>query len=193
MSEGAKNNHNQKSKTYALMAAMVLLFFGPFVLAWQMNHNPGLVPKKTSNHGELISPVQPIDGFSLRNLDATDYDKHAFIGHWSLLYVQPQPCQKACLMRIHNLRQLHIALGKDQRRLQRILLTYKVNPTLHQTLHQQYPQMRYALYKRQQALSPGDIYLCDPEGNVMMRYLPGASIDDIYADIEHLLKASQIG
>src|SRR5690606_9566910 len=128
---------------------------------------------------------------------------------WLMVYVNGSDCEAQCQERLHYLRQLHIALGKDIQRVRRYYLHASDAPlTEANAAHFEatFPSMGIA-YSNAEALTRNlleagvDLSLetedyvlfVDPVGNVMMYYTREQTPQDIMSDLEHLLKYSSLG
>jgi hypothetical protein len=111
---------------------LILIIFGlsiiPFLIAWGLKENPGLVKGKT-NHGQLISPLittersefNGFDTFSLQNINELP-------GHWLIVNVIPSDhCNEKCLDALLKTRQLRLMLNKELPRTRRVAMLFK-NP-----------------------------------------------------------------
>jgi len=120
---------------------------------------------------------------------------------WSLVYIGQQGCDTACETQLHDLRQLHVSLNKEIGRVQRVLLVVNNAKDERLTqLQQQYPDLIIltgpgveALVGQFGASQTGVVYLIDPLGNLMMRYLPGYQPKGMRKDLMRLLTYSWVG
>jgi len=186
-----------------IIAAIFLL---PLLLAWFMyNGTIQYKPAATRNFGQLVEPplplhwqdvtMVPIDGSTPP--DAAE----AFKNHWVILYPVPDQCLDICLQEVSALRQIHLASGRHQARIQIALLLPQADAlNLESVLRDTYS--RFELIRDpagklrstlQQAAGPGDaVYLIDPLGNIMMTYKGGADPNDIKQDLVRLLTWSKL-
>jgi cytochrome oxidase Cu insertion factor (SCO1/SenC/PrrC family) len=145
-----------------------------------------------------------------------DEQNRALGGSWVLAVPLPARCNDRCEHRLAGLRQLHLALGRQQTHVRIFLIThYTEEPKagagkrnsfvpLDTRLLGIYPhfdiapdrdsEFSGALKKaRSRALETGPdsadgIYLIDPQGRIMMYYHQDTDPNDIKSDVEHLLK-----
>ncbi len=177
---------------------IVTIAFAPVIGAYLLYfYLPAMVPTARSNHGQLISP--PLEASAL-GPELAD-----FAGRWTMIApVAGTDCNEACDHHLYLARQVHVALGKDSDRVERVLLhSGLLDAGLSARLADHYPAMK-RLPVSPEALSllaaaasgcaPGDcLFLADPLGNVMMYYEPGTEGGDLLADLKHLLRLSNIG
>jgi hypothetical protein len=151
-----------------------------------------LLPKETSNHGYLLAPVLAITDLGLPEIPITQERQ------WQLIQYSPD-CARDCDERMLEQRQMHLALGKYQPRIHRVLLT---NKTDLETLSQNFPnlsllqaQVSTALIARIPAphLQDNPVFVVDPFGNVMLYFTSEHDYKAQMSDLKKLLKNSTIG
>jgi hypothetical protein len=116
------------------------------------------------------------------------------------VHVGPPSCDAACVRQLYLMRQIRIAQGKEQSRIERLwVLTDgdEVAPALlldYPGLHMWRPADPAFVG---QFPAAGDraahIYLVDPLGNLMLRFPADPDPKRMMKDLKLLLKASQIG
>lgn len=193
-------------KQVGLMVLIFALFFLPLMFAYIAATQGTGYFKQTKNKGRLVQPLVPAQKFAIQDKDGIRFPSTNFNGHWSLLYVDAGNCDKACMQTLYNLRQLHIALGKDMSRVKRYVATFQQEGQLDDFLKRYSVDMQHLVLNRDQfaertshmhpkrsALTEGEIFIVDPLGNLTLSYAPETKPDDIYDDLKHLLGASQIG
>lgn len=188
-----------------------LAFFLPFFLAygWFLWADRLPLPAAT-NHGDLVQPPRPLTGFSLDAASAGAFTPDALRGRWSLIYFVIEDCDALCSETLYKMQQVRLALGRDRERVQRVVvLAGAEGAAARQTgqrLAAEFPGTRVALgdaaavadFRRQFPLRsaagvPYGLFLVDPLGNLMLAYPAGAAAEDWLADLEKLLKVSQVG
>jgi len=184
---------------------LILLFGLHYLASFTFFFHPEWLPKKTLNHGDLITPVRPVAAFTKTLQPANSESTAVFLGHWSVLGIGGRECGDACRQNLYKMRQVRRALGVDRRRVKRY---YLVPGDWHRDQYEaMLPEYRgtevliYDETSRQQLQpfqleerSPEDqVYIIDPKGNLMMHYAPDADPKGLLKDLQQLLKASQIG
>ncbi len=115
----------QQKKNRLLILGIFGLTIIPFLIAWGLKENPGLV-KGTTNRGELITPAVTtesndfigFDDFSITNTG----ELH---GHWLIVNVIPNKgCNQVCLDSLLKTKQLRLMLNKELPRTRRIVLLF---------------------------------------------------------------------
>ena len=209
-----------KIKLAALMLVTILpITFATFSFRSAMNSG-GF--GGTTNNGELIIPPLDIAALELRTQDGDpafqsfediiaelesedDYE----IQPWLMLYVSAKDCHETCLNRVQELRQLHIALGKDIQRVRRYYVHATGMPMtseLSEKFREEYPSMGIAFSDYQAIRSnfsaanielglpeESHVIFVDPVGNVMMYYTEDKTAQEIMSDLETLLSRSSLG
>ncbi len=106
--------NNQQKKNRLLILAIFGMTIIPFLIAWDLKENPGLV-KGTTNSGQLIIP--PI---ATERTDFTGFDPFSaenmgeLAGHWLIVNVIPNNgCNEICLDALLKTKQLRLMLNKE--------------------------------------------------------------------------------
>jgi hypothetical protein len=189
----------RRSRTYLVVIALV--FFLPLALSFYLYYGTSLHPVGRVNQGELIQPPRPLPDGALPLLAGGSTDARILQGHWTFLYVQAGPCAEACLKRLYDTRQVRLALDREMRRVQRVLLADEGCCDL-AALHEAHPDLIAARRDAATSLTAhlpgaddnaGRLYLIDPLGNAMMSYAPEAAPKGLLTDMKRLLTLSQIG
>jgi cytochrome oxidase Cu insertion factor (SCO1/SenC/PrrC family) len=183
---------------------IVALFVIPFVLAsWFYNRTVQTEVWNTTNEGILIQPIQPLKDFELVGKSGSVIDIGSFRGHWTLVFVVPEPCGDRCLRNIYHMRQIWISLGREAYRLKRLLLLSdsKQQVALSDFLNDYshtgvVVDAERVLIDQFNVIETGDgaaIMLVDPLANIMMAFPESTDPRDILKDIRKLMKVSQVG
>ncbi len=180
-----------------LLIAMFALPLLIVVAMHQFHWHPG-----GTSHGQLISPPRPLQLMELQTLQGNRFGTEQWKDKWSLVYVGWRRCDNACEAQLHDLRQVHAALGKEIGRAQRILLvTADGKDENLARIQAQYPDLTILTGPIAGRLAgqfgsdapQGSIYLVDPLGNLMMRYPPGYEARGMYQDLMRLMTYSWVG
>lgn len=126
----------------------------------------------------------------------------AYKGKWMLLQVHSSDCQSDCEKKLHDMRQLRLAQGKEMTRLERVWLVTDNQP-LQMPRWQEYQgtqllRVDLAVVQSWLPVEKGTVasdhlYVIDPLGNLMMRFPKNADPNKIKKDLAKLLRASRIG
>lgn len=160
-------------------------------------------PESRTNYGDFIDPRDyPIPQLQSTTLDGKPAGLEAYKGKWIMLQVGNADCPESCTKKLHDMRQLRLAQGKEMDRVERIWLITDNKP-LDTMLIREYDGMRMLransdLVKAWLPVDEGTtvadhIYMIDPLGNLMMRFPKDADPNRIKKDLNKLLKASAIG
>jgi hypothetical protein len=181
-------------KQFIVIASIFIL---PVIVAGLMSKGViDLVPKSRTNLGILVQPTLAMTW--------TEELKEDLGGQWVLAVPLNTRCIDECEHRLTGLRQLHLALGRQQTQVRIVLITPNTDVSLDSRLLAIYPYFDIApdrhsefsgplMKARASALETGPdsvdgIYLIDPQGRIMMYYHPDTDPNDIKSDVEHLLK-----
>ncbi len=153
-------------------------------------------------HGELISPVIDIENLELTDMLDKPIPRKDLTSSWRMYYVTADTCAEQCEQSLYNMRQINIALGKNQSRVNHVVLhSATAEPDFIDLLEEQHPHVLRAkipaqklpLLQLQNPAQQSAIYLMDPHGNIMMRFSDGLDATLILKEINKLLKISRIG
>lgn len=179
---------------------LALVFLGPLALAVGL-YFTGFQwrPQATTEHGELYRPARPLPDLSMRLLGGTGGEA-TLHGKWTMMHIGPGACEAGCQAALVTTRQVRRALGRDMDRVQRVFVvtTGRADTGMLATEH---PGIGVAgedaatgeLLRRVGGHSPGDVYLTDPLGNLVMRYDARVTMKGMHADLKRLLQVSTIG
>jgi hypothetical protein len=189
------------------LLVIAALFVLPLVAAWLMYRGViDYTPGATRNLGQLVEPPLPLP-WADRAAQPTGEPEAALVGHWVVLHAVPRTCPDACLQAIVNLRQVHLASGRDQARIRIALLQEAGDAALGDRLLDIYPVFQLIedhqgtlwplLDQVARRLEPagaaaGGTFLVDPLGHVMMFYAPGSDPNHLKADLKRLLTWSKL-
>lgn len=177
-------------------AAAMVLYFGDF----------GFLKGKTSNYGELISPVRPLGDITLQRLDGSTLQTADLQPQWVFISAMGSACGEVCRANLYKMRQIRLALAEDRTRVQRmVVLLDTARLEEFETVLPEYTGMDVVVGPRQgiaqllDVLDPagtaaeGGIYLLDPLGNLMMSYPADADPEKMLKDMQRLMMVSQVG
>jgi cytochrome oxidase Cu insertion factor (SCO1/SenC/PrrC family) len=154
--------------------------------------------------GELVQPArQLIAPLNLKDSEGAVLSKEFWKEKWSVVYVTGE-CEKICLDKLHDMRQLHVSLYKDIQRAQRVLITTTQDV---KAIKQDFPDLivinqpldNISILTKQFQVNGENVtmsnrlYLVDSLGNLMMSYKPTLPLADVRKDITHLLRYSWAG
>lgn len=155
-----------------------------------------LKPAPSANYGELLLPPASLAGREYPQADGGRMRFSEAGGRWALAAADTLQCDDACAEKLHAMRQVRLALGRNASRVDRVLFVPAPAPENFQA--------PAAIEGMSVLVAPapgapgvgndrGHIYLVDPHGNVMMRWPARPDLRRMLKDLERLLKASQIG
>jgi hypothetical protein len=198
MSDAARPVHVQRGRRTLLLLALV--FLGPMVVAmllWFTGFQ--WRPAATTEHGVLYRPARPLPA-STMTIAETPATRVPLAGKWTLIHIGPGNCDAACRTALVEMRQVRRALGRDRDRVQRLYLVTAGAADLgflageHAGIGVLGPGPEaVSLVEIAGGAAPGEIFLADPLGNLVMRYPAGTGMKGIHTDLARLLKISTIG
>ncbi len=179
---------------------LAVAFLGPMVVALAL-YGTGFQwrPAGTTQHGVFYQPARPLPDVTMALPGEPDASA-VLRGKWTLIYAGPGACDATCRLALVEMRLVRRALGRDMDRVQRLFLVTEGRADAG-FLAVDHPGLGVlagdpgvsALTGIIGPRGPGDIYLADPLGNLVMRYPVGTGMKGIHDDLKHLLKISTIG
>jgi cytochrome oxidase Cu insertion factor (SCO1/SenC/PrrC family) len=155
-------------------------------------------PEPTANYGELLLPPRAIPDHPLAREDGSAFRFAELRDRWALVASDSGACPAACTEKLHAMRQVRLALGRNASRVARVFVVDDLKAPDAAAFAPR-EELVIALTPTGLAMPPGPandrahIYLIDPRGNVMMRWPARPDYRRMMKDLERLLKASQIG
>lgn len=161
----------------------------------------GWRPASNSAHGELVQPPQSVGAVELGEDGNGRVSLGKLAGRWTLVYFGAAECSLDCMRSLYVMRQVQVAQGSEQERVQRIFVASGENSLAGAAaLVRVFPGLR-VVAAREGAASrwpdsgggQGRIYLVDPMGNLVMRYTGNADPGGMRKDLSRLLAYSWVG
>lgn len=192
-----KSKHKGRWK----LLAVILVCASPIILSYLTYYV--IKPQGRTNYGAFIDPRDyPIPDLGTTTLDGKPITLNAYKGKWIMLQVDSGECPAICEKKLHDIRQLRLAQGKEMERIERVWLITDNKP-IDTILMREFDGTNMLRAKAdavrawlpvEEGTSMGDhIYMIDPLGNLMMRFPKDADPNKIKKDVIKLLKASSIG
>ncbi len=190
-----------------VVIGIALLFFVPLGFAFYLYFGQGTWrPAALVNHGELLVPPRPLPPLVLPLAGSGATRPSFLLGKWTLLYVGPGVCGEHCRAALYNTRQVRLALNRDMDRVQRVFVASGACCD-EEFLKKQHPDLitarataaaapLLALLPTPHGVAPDEaaqVYLIDPNGNLMMTYASDSKPKGMLEDLKRLLGLSQIG
>lgn len=180
-----------QARSRRMLVLLACLFFGPMLVA-SLLYRFGAGPQGRVNHGELVSPAQPMPTTVLAP------DK------WALVVVAEQ-CDATCGDMLYRIRQVRTLLKADSARVTRVLLTRNTTAPLPASAKDS-PQgltiigldtpagteLATALSKAA-GIQGLHLYLTDPHANLVLHYPANFENKGLQQDLKKLLGLSSIG
>ena len=183
--------------TLALIVGLLAL---PFLIAGSL-YLGGWRPAQTANHGQLISPPQPLPATGLLGSDGQALATTQLGGKWLLILAGSGPCPNDCAARIDEMRRLQVSLNKEMGRLRRVVLSDSADDSVLRDFPRRQPDLVVATMpphwlpgtENSAEAAAYRLYIADPQGRLIMRYAPEVAGNAVRADLERLLKFAWSG
>ncbi|MDO9421808.1 MAG: cytochrome C oxidase subunit I [Herminiimonas sp.] len=190
-----------KNKGRWKLLAVILVCASPIILSYLTYYV--IKPQSRTNYGAFIDPRDhPIPALGTTTLDGKPIALDAYKGKWIMLQVDGGECPAVCEKKLHDIRQLRLAQGKEMERIERVWLITDNKP-LDTILIREFDGTNMLRAKAdvvrgwlpvEEGTTISDhIFMIDPLGNLMMRFPKDADPNKIKKDVTKLLKASSIG
>ena len=168
----------------------------------------------TANHGELVDPPRSLSDVVFQHEGVAETLWADLPTKWYLVVVQRGDlCDETCQQQLYQTRQIHLALGKDFNRVGRVLLGDVAAPSvaisatnahdgevqnLLPWLEREHlgltpltlPSNQLDTLVPETLDQPGQWYVVDPAGWIMMRVADDLHYKDVISDLRFLLKHS---
>ncbi|MEE9321273.1 MAG: SCO family protein [Granulosicoccus sp.] len=182
-------------------------FFIPlfFAFIWYKLLPEGYRPNNTTNNGDILESIFTLDDFSHQDVSGIRFSNVDVEKVWTLLQFVNGSCDEACSRSLYDTRQLRVALGKDIKRLNRVVILDADTPAdINQKMWASHPDLRVLIGSdngmekqvrrqvKELEIGENSLFLVDPLGNVMMHFSSKLTPKEIKSDIRKLFKLSQI-
>ena len=179
-----------------------MIFVLPFVVSNHL-YKKHLSGEKlnTTNYGSFINPIVSLQDTSFFDITTNSRKYTSLDRKWYLIYITNPNCSDSCQNDIYLLRQINIALGKDMERVKRmVLLNDDKKSNLGKELQNKYPNLIVVSNQSStftkvlnKVKRNHNLFLVDPNGNVILGYNENFEGKKLLKDIKKLLKLSKIG
>ena len=157
----------------------------------------------TTNHGVLLHPAVDLSEAQWRDESGSLWALKTGEPRWHMVLPVAEPCEESCRQLLYVTRQIHVRLGKQADRLQRIYVNVGDPLSAQQQafLDSEHPGIQIVHYPADEFAAhfadtngrwSGETraYLVDPKGIAMMYHDAHLAGSDILKDLNHLLKLS---
>ncbi len=183
------------------------LFLIPLAAAatWYLLLPAGYKPGSTTNNGNLIQPIYPVQAFEQTTKDGTRFGGKDLEKKWTLVHLIDGQCAEACSKWLYHTRQIRIALAEDMERVNRLAIVDSAQIAAENSkMWASHPDMQVIISAAgglgtqisstvEQAYPRNSVFLIDPLGNLMMHFPPDLEPKKLMKDLEKLLRLSRIG
>lgn len=154
-------------------------------------------PTSFVNYGDLIDPPLMLSEVLLPRRDGGTFRFADLRGKWILLTTDSGGCDEACQRKLYYMRQLRLAQGKDQDRIERVWLisdqrqvTNDIAQAFAGTIQVRLQDPQFLRRLPAPEAPQRHIYMIDPLGNLMMRFPSDADPNKMKKDLAKVLKLS---
>ncbi|WP_409522454.1 hypothetical protein [Nitrincola sp. MINF-07-Sa-05] len=154
------------------LVLLILVLGAPMPVAWAMLHWQIGLPDKHIARGELSHQLPPLTQWPIEWVETDD---------WWLVWAASEVCNESCKAEADKWWRMHRALGRNAERVYRLRLGGDMEALPGEL------QVSW-LSNRPDWVADGQVWLVDPQGNVVTRYEPYVDAKDVHKDLEHLLK-----
>lgn len=114
---------NQQKKNRLIIIVIFAMTIIPFLIAWGLKANPGLV-QGTSNKGQLIIPPVTTEWVEFNGFDTFSTENiKELSGHWLIVNVIPTTaCNEVCMEALLKTKQMRLMLNKELPRTRRVVM-----------------------------------------------------------------------
>ena len=160
-------------------------------------------PQGENFYGQLISPQVELPDLETKDSQGKAVNLRSLQGQWLLITVADAACDAACENKLYLSRQIHIGLGAEQERVERIWLSLgdqavpeRLSKTLEgaTVLRAQRTDIAAWLQPEPTHQLADHIYLVDPQGFWMMRFPPDPDLKaaaSIKKTLNRLMRAAK--
>lgn len=161
---------------------LMLLLAAPMLVSGSMYALQMGIPEKQMARGELLPDLQPLQQWSL------DWQAS---GEWWLVWVADTPCQTSCQQLADQWWRVHRALGREADRVYRLRVDTATDEG--QQAKEALPGERIAYWQGDVPdwVAPGQAWLVDPEGRVVLAYTADTPAADLHRDLMRLLRVNR--
>ena len=116
---------NNKSKARLILLGVALIFIIPILVSWYLVFFTDFkMGDGGTQKGEIISPVISLG--ELEVYDIKNDDVLSIKDKWTLVFFVESECNQICEDKLYEVRQIRLALGKDRDKVDRLLVSRKI-------------------------------------------------------------------
>lgn len=160
-----------------MVLLLAIVFISPVFLALLIHQNPHLLGQP-ANKGQWVAEPVKIDELKQ--------------GQYGFIYIMENACDSLCEQRLDKLARTRLALGRRLYQVDLIALT-PINLTMDANQKERLQALGYkiVMLKPLSPLNQGDIYLANPQQEIMLHYPAPLNAKDIFSDVQRLLKQAE--
>jgi hypothetical protein len=183
---------------------LILVFCLPMVLGWLLYLNPGFLSGSQQVNGHLIVPPRSLSQVVLPRPAGSRLSFSHLQGQWLLMLAVRGECGPVCRRDLFQLQKIEKAVGRDQGRVQRLLVLGKPSTGNRQEIRDNRLLDTTTAFEPETGkpfLSPvfsligsqvdSATFVVDPMGRLMLAYHADTPPIEILSDIKQLLTATK--
>jgi hypothetical protein len=190
---------HQQTNARRHLVGIIILFAMPVFLAYGLTLW-GWQPKAQKNNGQLLNPAQDFRQTLAKSSTGEIVPWGDPSGDWHVLALMPEKaedCSQACAIMIDSLQRIWLGLG---RHANRVHVWYEGDlDSKGLAALAQFPQARVLAFQNRpfakvggsttvDALLPFDVYVIDPHGYLILRYVAGSDPLGLRKDLKRLVR-----
>jgi len=197
--ENKQPNAQQKRSGRIKMLLILAVCLAPVVASYFTYYV--IKPTTRNNYGTLLDAEKyPMPRLGAVGTDGKSAELTDYKGRWLLMQVDSGECNQVCKVKVLDMRQVRLTLGKEKERVERVWLVIDDKPIA--PVVAQMAEGMHVLRVKPEAVkawlpadgAPSDyLFVIDPLGNLILRYPKAANLYKLKADLTKLLTASSIG
>ena len=176
---------NKKLYPYFTLGLLILIFVGPLVAAIILySQHPVWLMHNTLNKGQLLT--SPLYFNTLKKQLILKKNRH---NPWQIFYLAKTDCKQYCQQRLHRLKQVILALGKNRNQVSAFFIQATQASKIKDNELSHYLITKNEYYRFFTAKKVGEgYYLVDPQGKIILYYPATVPSENLYKDLIHLLQ-----
>ncbi len=137
MVQGENKVRGSGRKILIILAVIFVLPFGVAATLHLLQVKPG-----GHSYGELVKPPVSLKFPVLQDAQGKPFKAQSWQKIWNIVTIDTRGCTEACQSQLHLLKQVHISLGKEAHRVQRLLvLPVAMKGEILNALQKKYPDL----------------------------------------------------
>jgi len=202
MTETIEQHH--RDRNLLPLWLLIMVFCLPMVIGWVLYLNPGLLSGSQRVNGQLIVPPRSLSQVVLPRPDSSSLKIQELQGQWLLMLAVTGECGASCRRDLFQLQKIEKAVGRDQSRVQRLLVLGNPSTGNRQEIMDNRlldtatvfdpvsgKPFLASIFSLVAGAAESAIFVVDPMGRLMLAYPSDTPPIEILSDIKQLLTATK--